>query len=77
MPEPLRIRYTQGPIFFKDVIVGGLNNSFSLWNGVTAAEFFTAGAESANYVLTLEKGVKQAADFDPRQSRPSARVPRR
>jgi hypothetical protein len=57
----LRIEVNAGLVVFSS-LGAGLQKGLPLWEGITASEDFPIGAESANYMLSLEKEVSAPDD---------------
>src|SRR6266581_2980216 len=54
---PLQIHLKDGPVKIPFLKGAGVEAEYTLWEGITASEFYPAGAESAFYVLSLRKDV--------------------
>jgi hypothetical protein len=64
MSQPLSIRLSlkDGPVVLRSANAAGVSASHALWDGMVASEYFPAKAESAFYVVTLEKPVEDPSD---------------
>ena len=56
-PKVIRTVLKDGPVLIPSLIGAGVDASYPLWQGITAAEFYPSGVQSAFYQITLEKEV--------------------
>jgi hypothetical protein len=58
----VKIELAQDPVYMKWLDGKGLNCEYRLWNEIYAHEYFPKNAESAKYVLTLQKCVNHHSE---------------
>jgi hypothetical protein len=78
-PLPVRIVFKDGPVVIQSLNGAAVSALYDLWDGIGASEFFPPNVDSAFYVLTVEKLVRDVTT-EPRERRapdePSASVRR-
>jgi hypothetical protein len=64
MNEPLLVKLSlkEGPVIFSDATVDAINETYDLWEGAVASEYFPPKANSGFYVITLEKSAHRFED---------------
>lgn len=60
MMIPVEIVLQEGPVLISALGRSGVDATYELWNGMSASEFFPPDTDSAFYVLSLRKPVRDA-----------------